>query len=96
MKQLTSCVDLFTQSKTNIMFMHVRFNNFLICCLYNGLLSQLPQRVVDTVAIKQQLLSQYDTLQSRLKGLKEAAEKEVSSHASWNCYLVISSGEAFI
>ncbi|KAK9926967.1 hypothetical protein M0R45_024173 [Rubus argutus] len=40
-------------------------------------LNRLPQRVVDTVAIKQQLLSQYDTLQSRIKGLKEAAEKEV-------------------
>nr|XP_011463994.1 PREDICTED: uncharacterized protein LOC101312449 [Fragaria vesca subsp. vesca] len=40
-------------------------------------LNRLPQRVVDTVAIKQQLLSQYDTLQSRLRGLKEAAEKEV-------------------
>ncbi|XP_040367994.1 uncharacterized protein LOC112180796 isoform X1 [Rosa chinensis] len=40
-------------------------------------LNRLPQRVVDTVAIKQQLLSQYDKLQSRIKGLKEAAEKEV-------------------
>ncbi|PQQ16791.1 uncharacterized protein Pyn_28174 [Prunus yedoensis var. nudiflora] len=40
-------------------------------------LSRLPRRLVDTVAIKQQLLSQYDTLQSRIKSLKEAAEKEV-------------------
>ncbi|PON69014.1 Pentatricopeptide repeat [Trema orientale] len=40
-------------------------------------LSKLPQRSVDTVAIKQQLLSQYDILQSRIRGLKEAAEKEV-------------------
>lgn len=39
---------------------------------------QLPQKSVDTVAIKQQLLSQYDVLQSRIKDLKEAAEKEVS------------------
>ncbi|XP_016651391.1 PREDICTED: uncharacterized protein LOC103337741 isoform X2 [Prunus mume] len=38
---------------------------------------ELPRRLVDTVAIKQQLLSQYDTLQSRIKSLKEAAEKEV-------------------
>ncbi|XP_068306752.1 uncharacterized protein [Pyrus communis] len=40
-------------------------------------LNRLPRRIVDTVAIKQQLLSQYDTLQSRIKGLKESAEKEV-------------------
>lgn len=40
-------------------------------------LSQLPQRLVDAVAIKQQLLAQYDTLQSRIKDLKEAAEHEV-------------------
>ena len=39
---------------------------------------QIPQRLVDTIAIKQQLLSQYDQLQSRIKGLKEAAENEVS------------------
>ncbi|XP_052625128.1 uncharacterized protein LOC111894309 isoform X2 [Lactuca sativa] len=38
---------------------------------------QLPQRVVETVAIRQQLLSQYDTLQSRIKDLKDAAENEV-------------------
>lgn len=40
---------------------------------------QLPQRTVDAIAIKQQLLSQYDMLQSRIKDLKEAAEKEVCS-----------------
>ncbi|XP_050152083.1 uncharacterized protein LOC126626728 isoform X3 [Malus sylvestris] len=40
-------------------------------------LNRLPRRIVDTVAIKQQLLSQYDTLQSRIRGLKESAEKEV-------------------
>lgn len=40
-------------------------------------LNMLPQRSVETTAIKQQLLSQYDVLQSRIKGLKEAAEKEV-------------------
>jgi beta-N-acetylglucosaminidase len=38
-------------------------------------LCQLPQRSVDVIAIKQQLLSQYDMLQSRIKELKEAAEK---------------------
>lgn len=47
----------------------------------NGLvfpqLNRLPQRVVETVAIRQQLLSQYDTLQSRIKDLKDAAENEV-------------------
>ncbi|XP_024044605.1 uncharacterized protein LOC18049585 isoform X2 [Citrus clementina] len=42
-------------------------------------LSQLPQKSVDTIAIRQQLLSQYDLLQSRIKDLKEAAEKEISS-----------------
>ncbi|KAF3448712.1 hypothetical protein FNV43_RR09425 [Rhamnella rubrinervis] len=40
-------------------------------------LSRLPERSVETIAIKQQLLSQYDILQSRINGLKEAAEKEV-------------------
>ncbi|KAH7840346.1 hypothetical protein Vadar_015774 [Vaccinium darrowii] len=40
-------------------------------------LARLPQRVVDVIAIRQQLLSQYDKLQSRIKGLKEAAENEV-------------------
>ncbi|KAK0587091.1 hypothetical protein LWI29_017174 [Acer saccharum] len=40
-------------------------------------LSQLPQRLVEVIAIKQQLLSQYDVLQSRIKELKEVAEKEV-------------------
>jgi hypothetical protein len=32
---------------------------------------------VEVTAIKQRLLSQYDMLQSRINGLKEAAEKEV-------------------
>ncbi|KAL5718753.1 hypothetical protein ACHQM5_011623 [Ranunculus cassubicifolius] len=40
-------------------------------------LNRLPQRTVDVLAIKQQLLSQYDMLQNRIKGLREAAEKEV-------------------
>lgn len=34
---------------------------------------------MDVIAIRQQLLSQYDTLQSRIKDLKEAAENEVAS-----------------
>ncbi|KAK3013970.1 hypothetical protein RJ639_008130 [Escallonia herrerae] len=37
---------------------------------------RLPQRFVDAVAIRQQLLSQYDTLQYRIKDLKGAAENE--------------------
>ncbi|KAJ0971733.1 hypothetical protein J5N97_019692 [Dioscorea zingiberensis] len=40
-------------------------------------LSKLPERSVEVVALKQQLLSQYDLLQSRIKDLREAAEKEV-------------------
>ncbi|KAK3228065.1 hypothetical protein Dsin_007927 [Dipteronia sinensis] len=40
-------------------------------------LSQLPRRSVEVIAIKQQLLSQYDLLQSRIKDLKEVAEKEL-------------------
>ncbi|KAL5998971.1 hypothetical protein ACLOJK_009920 [Asimina triloba] len=40
-------------------------------------LNRLPQKMVDVVAIKQQLLSQYDLLQSRIKDLSQAAEKEV-------------------
>lgn len=35
---------------------------------------------MDVTAIKQKLLSQYDLLQSRIKELKEAAEKEVLTH----------------
>ncbi|CAN6465729.1 unnamed protein product [Victoria cruziana] len=40
-------------------------------------LRKLPQRAIDAVAIKQQLLSQYDTLQARINELTQAAEKEV-------------------
>ncbi|KAK2999078.1 hypothetical protein RJ639_022809 [Escallonia herrerae] len=40
-------------------------------------LNRLPQRFADAVAIRQQLLSQYDTLQSRIKDLQGAAENEV-------------------
>ncbi|KAK8948766.1 hypothetical protein KSP39_PZI005063 [Platanthera zijinensis] len=40
-------------------------------------LSKLPQRKVDVLNIKQQLLSQYDLLKSRIKDLRQAAEKEV-------------------
>ncbi|KAL3499220.1 hypothetical protein ACH5RR_038313 [Cinchona calisaya] len=40
-------------------------------------LSKLPLRLVDVLAIKQQLLSQYDVLQSRIRQLKQAAENEV-------------------
>jgi len=32
---------------------------------------------VDSIAIKQQLLAQYDMLQSRIKDLKDSAENEV-------------------
>ncbi|XP_062191440.1 uncharacterized protein LOC133895276 isoform X2 [Phragmites australis] len=37
----------------------------------------LPQKAVDIVAVRQQLLSQYDMLQTRLKDLKQLAENEV-------------------
>ncbi|KAL7122798.1 hypothetical protein ACP275_01G066600 [Erythranthe tilingii] len=40
-------------------------------------LNKLPQRIVDITSIRQQLLSQYDVLQSRIKELKRAAENEV-------------------
>lgn len=40
-------------------------------------LCKLPQKLVDVTAIRQQLLSQYDVLQSRIKDLKQAAENEV-------------------
>ncbi|GJN12817.1 hypothetical protein PR202_ga31131 [Eleusine coracana subsp. coracana] len=42
-------------------------------------LNQLPQKAVDIVAIRQQLLSQYDVLQTRLKDLKQLAENELCS-----------------
>ncbi|KAL5219824.1 hypothetical protein ABZP36_024537 [Zizania latifolia] len=38
---------------------------------------KLPQKTVDIVAVRQQLLSQYDMLQTRLKDLKQLTEKEV-------------------
>ncbi|KAF0932323.1 hypothetical protein E2562_009582, partial [Oryza meyeriana var. granulata] len=38
---------------------------------------KLPQKTVDIIAVRQQLLSQYDMLQTRLKDLKQLAEKEV-------------------
>ncbi|CAL5006936.1 unnamed protein product [Urochloa decumbens] len=40
-------------------------------------IQKLPQKAVDIVAVRQQLLSQYDILQSRLKELKRFARKEV-------------------
>ncbi|GLU05971.1 hypothetical protein SLE2022_230430 [Rubroshorea leprosula] len=40
-------------------------------------LNQLPQRSVEVIAIRQQLLAQYDVLQSRIKDLKEAVIKEI-------------------
>ncbi|MED6132010.1 hypothetical protein PIB30_015373 [Stylosanthes scabra] len=40
-------------------------------------LKQLPQGSVEATAIKQRLLSQYDVILSRIKDLKEAAEKEI-------------------
>ncbi|XP_057822136.2 uncharacterized protein LOC131034612 isoform X5 [Cryptomeria japonica] len=40
-------------------------------------LNKLPQRMVDIVALRQQLLSQYDLMQSRLKELIQDAEEEV-------------------
>uniref|UniRef100_J3MS71 Uncharacterized protein n=2 Tax=Oryza brachyantha TaxID=4533 RepID=J3MS71_ORYBR len=38
---------------------------------------KLPQKTVDIIALRQQLLSQYDMLQNRLKDLKQLIEKEV-------------------
>ncbi|EPS74072.1 hypothetical protein M569_00680, partial [Genlisea aurea] len=40
-------------------------------------LNKLPLKSVDVTSIKQQLLSQYDVLQSRMKELKKATENEV-------------------
>ncbi|XP_073055586.1 uncharacterized protein [Primulina eburnea] len=40
-------------------------------------LNKLPQRSVEITAIRQQLLSQYDLLQSRIRELKQAVENEV-------------------
>ncbi|KAL9690114.1 hypothetical protein QQ045_010508 [Rhodiola kirilowii] len=40
-------------------------------------LSHLPGRTVEVVAIKQRLLSQYDLLQTRMRELREAVEKEI-------------------
>uniref|UniRef100_A0A0D3GZ37 Uncharacterized protein n=1 Tax=Oryza barthii TaxID=65489 RepID=A0A0D3GZ37_9ORYZ len=40
---------------------------------------KLPQKTVDIIAVRQQLLSQYDMLQTRLKDLKQLSEKELNS-----------------
>ncbi|XP_047340808.1 uncharacterized protein LOC124944563 isoform X2 [Impatiens glandulifera] len=40
-------------------------------------LAMLPQKAADAIAIKQQLLAQYDQLQSRIQELKTAAENEI-------------------
>ncbi|OQU80272.1 hypothetical protein SORBI_3007G103400 [Sorghum bicolor] len=40
-------------------------------------IQKLPREAVDIVAVRQKLLSQYDILQSRLKELKQFAQKEV-------------------
>jgi hypothetical protein len=40
-------------------------------------IQKLPQKTVDIIAVRQQLLSQYDMLQTRLKDLKQLSEKEV-------------------
>ncbi|KAH9606142.1 hypothetical protein KSS87_006878 [Heliosperma pusillum] len=40
-------------------------------------MGQISQRLTDVTAVKQQLLAQYDMLQSRIKDLKKAAENEV-------------------
>uniref|UniRef100_A0A804LQA0 Pentatricopeptide repeat-containing protein n=1 Tax=Zea mays TaxID=4577 RepID=A0A804LQA0_MAIZE len=40
-------------------------------------IQKLPEKAVDIVAVQQKLLSQYDILQSRLKELKQFAQKEV-------------------
>ncbi|KAL5718754.1 hypothetical protein ACHQM5_011624 [Ranunculus cassubicifolius] len=40
-------------------------------------LKRLPQKMVEVAATKQQLLSQYDLLQNRINGLREATQKEV-------------------
>ncbi|KAL6894917.1 hypothetical protein ACP4OV_007537 [Aristida adscensionis] len=59
---------------------------FLLCtskicdgqkCLLAFAIISLPQKSVDIVAVRQQLLSQYDMLQTRLKDLKQFAENEV-------------------
>ncbi|CAA0812079.1 Pentatricopeptide repeat (PPR) superfamily protein [Striga hermonthica] len=50
----------------------VTFNSFVL-----PQLNKLPQRSVDITSVRQQLLSQYDVLQSRIKELKKAAENEV-------------------
>ncbi|KAH6783437.1 Pentatricopeptide repeat superfamily protein [Perilla frutescens var. hirtella] len=57
------------------------FSSLAVGVTFNSLvlpqLNKLPQRLVDITSIRQQLLSQYDVLQSRIKELKKAAENEV-------------------
>lgn len=60
----------------------------MLTCLYL-LHCQLPQRLVDITSIRQQLLSQYDVLQSRIKELKKAAENEVLFWNSYDYWLLI-------
>ncbi|CAI9094318.1 OLC1v1030038C3 [Oldenlandia corymbosa var. corymbosa] len=56
-------------------------SSFVVGATFSNLvypqLGKLPQKLVDTLAIRQQLLSQYDVLQSRIKELQKASENEV-------------------
>jgi hypothetical protein len=43
---------------------------------------QLPQRTVDALALRQQLLAQHEGLQARLQGLTQAAADDVRFSAT--------------
>lgn len=46
--------------------------------LHLGTLWQLPQRTADAIALRQELLAQYEILQARLQELTQGAAEEVS------------------
>ncbi|KAL8521288.1 hypothetical protein ACS0TY_011722 [Phlomoides rotata] len=67
-----SLPQLIAAAAVSSLAMGVTFNSLVL-----PQLTKLPQRSVDITSIRQQLLSQYDVLQSRIKELKKAVENEV-------------------
>ncbi|XP_051137640.1 uncharacterized protein LOC127255911 isoform X2 [Andrographis paniculata] len=67
-----SLPQLIALTSVSSLALGVTFNSIIL-----PQLNKLPQRSVDITSIRQQLLSQYDVLQTRIKELKKAAENEV-------------------
>lgn len=80
-QQLSLLIYVFSQNRISVFQGHAY--------LFISFHCQLPQRLVDITSVRQQLLSQYDVLQSRIKELKKASENEVLFLISYDCWLLI-------